>query len=343
VGSFAGKVYLVTGEGDGTVPLSGAWASWTGEAAADYAGTTLRGVGDATGDGVADAIVAAPGAQGGKGRVYLLAGPVAPGELGLGDASWWVTGTSDGSGTSALWHGETAAGDRLGDGAGGGDLDGDGISEVAVGATGSDASGSNAGTTGLFYGPIGGDPVVLEDGDALIAGEAPEDYSSGPVVLGQDLDGDGRGDMVIAADGHASATGRVYVLLSPPVGATSLVDAPVQLDGEVLADEAGKAIDFAGDVDGDGLGDLVVGAQANDYTDLDAGAAYLLLSPLQAGTWRLGDADVRWRAESAGDAAGRAVSGGSDFTGDGLADVLVGATFSDAGGAFSGRAYLVSY
>lgn len=341
-GSFAGKVYLVTGDGEGTVALSGAHASWTGEAAADYGGTTLRGIGDATGDGYDDALVASPGADGGKGRVYLIAGPVSAGAASLGDLGWWVTG-ANGGGTSALMHGETAAGDRLGDGASGGDIDGDGIADVAVGATGSDAAGTDAGSTGIFYGPIDFAPAEFDDADAILTGEAPADFSGGPLVLGGDLDGDGRGDLVIAADGHNSATGRLAIVTAPPFGAAGLADAPIMLDGEVIADEAGKAVDLAGDVNGDGAVDLVVGAPANDYTDVDGGAAYLFLGPLGAGVHLAQDADVRWRAEATGDAAGRAVAGGADLTGDGLDDVLVGAAFSDAGGAFSGRAYVLSY
>lgn len=341
-GSFAGKVYLVTGDGDGTVGLSTAHASWTGEAAADYGGTTLRGIGDATGDGNDDALVASPGADGGKGRVYLIAGPVSPGAASLADLGWWVTG-ANGGGSSGLMHGETAAGDRLGDGASGGDIDGDGIADLGVGATGSDTAGTDAGSTAIFYGPITGAPAEFDAADAILTGEAPGDYSSGPLVLGGDLDGDGRGDLVIAADGHNSATGRLAIFTAPPSGTTGLAGASIFLDGEVIADEAGKAVDLAGDVDGDGAIDLVVGAPANDYTDLDAGAAYLFRGPLSAGVHLAQDADVRWRAEATGDAAGRAVAGGSDFSGDGLADVLVGAAFSDAGGAFSGRAYVLTY
>lgn len=339
VDAFAGKAYLVPGGVSGDVNLGEMAAAWTGEAAADYFGTTVAAAGDATGDGRDDALIAAPGVEAGSGRVYLVPGGAPGGSAG--ELAWAVTGEAD-SGTSALWHGETAAGDRLGDGAAGGDIDGDGISDLGLGGTGSDRVAANAGALAVFYGPLSSGRVGFADADAVVEGVSEGDYLGAPVQMDLDIDGDGRRDLAFAADGVSTATGRVYAMTEAPAGVLSADEAPIQVTGEVIEDEAGRDFAFVADIDLDGAADLVVGAPSNDTTAADSGAAYLLLGPF-AGAHALGDADVRWRAEAEGDAAGRSTTGGADLDGDGQPDLAVGAIYSDAGGSFSGRVYVLGF
>lgn len=341
-GAFAGKIYVVTGDARGTTSLSEAAAAFTGEAAGDYAGYTPQPIGDVDGDGDDDAVVGAPGAVGGKGRAYLLLGPIEPGTHPLADSAWIVTGDNDGtsSGGPPPPHGETASGDRLGDGTGGGDLDGDGIADLAVGATCSDRGVKDAGATGVFYGPLTSGSVVFSDADTILTDPTLSDFSGDPLRVA-DLDGDGRGDLAVGADGGTGGTLRVFTALAP--GETSTDTATIVLTAEASGDEGTKSFDIAGDLDGNGAVDLAIGAPSNDHVGTDAGAVYLFLGPLTAGTRGFADADVRWRAEAEQDGAGRAVAAGGDVDADGVPDLLIGATFSDGGGAFSGRAYVVEY
>ena len=83
-----------------------------------------------------------------------------------------------------------------------------------------------------------------------------------------------------------------------------------------------------------------MGAYANDAAGIDAGAAYLVFAPFPSGQISLADV-ARYTAELPGDGAGRALAGVGDWDGDGASDLLVGAPYSDAGGAFSGSAYVL--
>jgi hypothetical protein len=107
----------------------------------------------------------------------------------------------------------------------------------------------------------------------------------------------------------------------------SLSEASGSFVGEESEDHAGTALAAAGDVDGDGLDDLLVGAAGNDEAGTDAGQVYLLFG--QPSGWvtdvHLSLADASFHGEAAGDRGGRSVAGIGDVDGDGLDDLLIGA------------------
>ncbi|MBI2339845.1 MAG: FG-GAP repeat protein [Deltaproteobacteria bacterium] len=129
-------------------------------------------------------------------------------------------------------------------------------------------------------------------------------------------------------------------------GTISLSSADAKLIGEAASDWAGYSVSGAGDVDGDGLGDILVGARGNDAGGAsDAGAAYLVLGPV-SGTGSLSTASAKLTGETAYDNAGSSVASAGDANGDGLSDILVGARYNGtgsllAGGSAVGAAYLV--
>jgi hypothetical protein len=125
----------------------------------------------------------------------------------------------------------------------------------------------------------------------------------------------------------------------PASGSLSAADATYT--GEAAYDYAGYSVSGAGDVDGDGFDDLLVGARYNDANGIDAGAAYLVLGSATPGDLTLSAADAKYSGEAAYDYAGYSVSGAGDVDGDGLDDLVVGAYGDDAGGASAGAAYLV--
>ncbi|MFN7143810.1 MAG: integrin alpha, partial [Myxococcota bacterium] len=341
-GIEAGKVYVHRGAPGADGALADAPIAWLGEAPGDYAGTSVALAGDVDGDGDGDLLVGAPGNDAGGaggGRVYLLRGPFADGVAGLGDAPATFTGASTAA-SRVRAHGSATGGDALGDAvAGVGDLDGDGLADVALGAGGSDAAGDDSGEVWLLRGPITDGDHRSADADARRFGPGPGAYAGAALAGAGDLDGDGLDDVLVAADGWEG--GRVYVLLGPVAdGAGDLAETGPVLAGANVGDVAGWAVAGAGDTDADGRREVLVGAPGVDVAGVDAGAVYLVRDAARPGVALLEEVGERWLGEASGDAAGRALAGVGDTDGDGWDDLLVGALYNQAGGVFAGKAYL---
>ncbi|MDP6932713.1 MAG: integrin alpha, partial [Myxococcota bacterium] len=130
------------------------------------------------------------------------------------------------------------------------------------------------------------------------------------------------------------------IFLGPSTGLVSVDEADSTWTGESAFDEAGHAIAAAGDVDGDGLDDVLVGAPNQDGDAINGGAAYLLTD--SAGTsGSLAAARGVLRGPNMGDRAGFALAGYGDVDGDGHADLAVSALGDDEGGTEAGAVYLV--
>ncbi|MFT4622101.1 MAG: hypothetical protein ACI8PZ_000757 [Myxococcota bacterium] len=231
-----------------------------------------------------------------------------------------------------LWrvHAERyAEGSRLEAAAAAGDVNGDGWADLVIGQRG---FGGDRGKAHVVFGPLVGDVDLYDDDRSLMEDEA--GAAHGAAVLGPgDLDGDGYDDVVIGAplssESGAFESGRVTVWAGPlptdHIFGDMLADlATGRLLGDGEGDEAGSTLATAGDLTGDGLADLWVGAPFHDVAVRWEGAVYLVAGPVE-GTSDLADAAAVLTGVDEAERAGTVIAGGHDISGDGVADLVVGA------------------
>jgi Putative metal-binding motif/FG-GAP repeat len=311
----------------GTVGCEGFGAAqvWTGEADRDGAGDQVFGIGDLNGDGAREVAASAPRALKDAGVLYLLdLGTI--GRTSLVDAPRRIVGDQ--------------AGDQLGyDVADIGDWDGDGSADLAVGAPGGDGSLQNQGWVSLLAGPITGSVTAAEVTMLRIFGIWEAD-ALGAVASAADTDGDGLAELVVGSQASALYSGYVALVERteglPATGDVALSEVASSLLLGELGVGAGNPAP-GGDLDGDGLADLLVGAQLEPTNGLDSGAVYVLYGPIASGSWslELADAKLLGAAESL---AGHAIDLVGDLDGDGLVEYLIGAPYANTK---AGEAYVL--
>ena len=282
-----------------------------GAAGGDQFGWSVSIAGDVNADGYTDVIIGAIGNDAGgnnSGRAYVY----------LGGAS--MDNTADIVFTGA------AANDNFGISVSSpSDVNGDGYSDIIVGAYSNDAGGSNAGRAYIYFGGINIDNIA----DIILTGAAANDNFSYSVSLAGDVNGDGYFDVIVGAynnDAGGSNSGRAYLYTNSLTGA----DIPDEFfTGEAEGDNLGISVSTAGDVNGDGYSDMIVGAYYNDAGGNNAGRAYIYFG----GAILDNTADVILTGEYTSHFFGFSVSTAGDVNGDGYSDVIVG-------GAGSERAYI---
>ena len=279
----------------------------------DFAGASLGRADDATGDGLPDLLIGMPYSDlhtYDGGAVAVLSGPsaVGGGRLAGGQVDALLLGV-DQSGYSGT---ATAAAD----------FDGDGYSDVVTGAPEASAAVGAAGSVALFAGPVEG-VIRASDADASIVGSRTGDRAGRSLSALTDITGDGVVDLVIGSGASSANAAPVAAwIISAPQDGADLSTAPaLEIDPQ---DRPRRHIVTSADLDGDGIGDLVVGSPDTGDVDSPDGAVYIHIGPITAGRHLVDEADATWTG-GAGHAAGSAVLAGHDFDGDGSLDMVIGA------------------
>lgn len=380
----------------------------TGQDAGDRSGLGVSNAGDVNGDGIDDflvgAAVADPDGRGSAGEVYVVFGTNSgfPADLSVS--------TLDGTNGFTIFGRSSV--DQLGVVSSAGDFNGDGIDDIIVGAPSADPGLRNAGEVYVLFGSDTGFAANLDlenidsitglritghianlnigrsisdigdindDGvsDIIISGEDNDEayllYGSdsglpavistgrlnssngftitGPNIFGDevsgagDINGDGIDDFMVGANNFSSTPGTAYIVFGNAAGfgSTFNILGLNGTDGFIVqgADAnagLGSALSRAGDVNGDGIDDIIIAAPRTDVSgDADIGAAYVIFGSTMGfdANFNLNSLDGTNGFAISGPSEGLrfgGVAGGGDFNGDGFADVIVASPFADPGG-----------
>ncbi len=316
-----GRAYFYYGSAAGPA----AAAAWTAESdqASGAMGYSIGSAGDVNGDGYGDLFIGVPffdtGAGADAGRVLVFHGSAG----GPAAVANWI---ADGGQANARFGYSSA---------GAGDVNGDGYTDLIVGAYLYDNGQTDEGRAFVYLGSPAG--LAATPAWTTEANQTGAQLGNSVASAG-DVNGDGYGDVIVGAysyDNGQADEGRAFVFLGSPAGlaATAAWTAESNQAGALF----GAPVASAGDVNGDGFSDLLVGAWQYDAAGSNTGRAYVYLGsasgPAPAPAW-VADGD---QTECL---FGFPLSSAGDVNGDGFSDVIVGATGYDNTMTNEGRVYL---
>ncbi|HMQ75861.1 MAG TPA: integrin alpha [Flavobacteriales bacterium] len=282
----------------------------TGGAAGASMGAAVGNAGDVNGDGYADALVGIPdgsNGQAGEGLVELRLG----GPAGLPGAP---TATLEANVGGARFGASVCTA---------GDVNGDGYADVIVGAP-------LSGGVGRAYIHHGGPGGLGAAPSTTLIGTAGSEFGFSVSAAG-DINTDGYADVLVGAPG----TSQTYVYLGAPTG---IPTAPhVVLSEPPAANRFGHSVCTAGDVNGDGFSDIIIGARDLGNGQAGEGAAFVHHG---SATGVVLPFARRLEVDQAGARFGVSVAGGGDINGDGYFDVVVGADRWESGQTDEGAAFV---
>lgn len=315
-----------------------------GEVVGDQCGSTVSHAGDFNNDGIKDFIIgardASPYGKTRAGSAYVVYGGP---NVGVGG----VINLISLNGTNGFKIYGESAGDRVGFSLGAGDVNGDNITDVLIGADLASFNGkSQLGRVYVILGGVNvgaGGVMNLTSLDGTngfkINGEFASDQS-GSSVNAVDLNRDNLSDIFIGARGAKSYAGATHVVFgSANIGASGEIELSdldgsngFKINGEFVSDQSGSSVSDAGDVNGDGFQDLVIGApQAKPNGQNSEGRVYVIYGGLNVGAGGVmnltalnGTNGIKLNGVSRS-LSGSSVSAAGDVNADGKDDVIIGA------------------
>jgi len=363
-GPNSGSSYVVFGKAGGFTPLVALSAlngtngfRLDGAVAGDNSGLAVSAAGDVNGDGFDDVIVGAVGVNYSSGAAYVVFGKTS----GFAPA----VDLSALNGTNGFRLDSAAVGDNTGFAVStAGDVNGDGFDDLIIGAPAASPGLSAAGSSFVVFGQAGGFSPAMSlsalngiNGFRLNGGSP--NYGFGHAVSSAgDVNGDGFDDLIVGAhraDLNGGYSGSSFVVFGQAGGFAAALSVAglngvngFRMDGVSAYNVLGQSVSSAGDINGDGFDDLIVGAPyaGRDYGTV-LGSAYVVFGRAAFGAQvRLaelnGSNGFRIDGLRNGDHTAWSVSDAGDVNGDGFADVLVSATQFDLPGALNaGAAFVV--